>query len=168
MGHYATVQAPAVFNRSYEIVARISRLSKDGRPPEGVIVAHGSLSSGYALYVKAGRLVLDYNSFGTIYRVEGAAEFPREDSYEVRFAFEKTGDLEGVGHLYVDDKLVGTGHIPKTHRYMIAWQGLDVGRDALSPVTDAYDGEFPFTDQIETVSYHLEDDSPNEAYEPAD
>jgi arylsulfatase len=34
--------------------------------------------------------------------------------------------------------------------------GLDVGRDGLSPVSDQYDGAFPFTGTIHEVRYDIE------------
>ncbi len=167
MGHFATVQAPAVFNRSFVIDAEVQRDDGNG-DTQGVIVSHGSIGSGYSLYVKEGRLAFDYNSYGTVHRVEGAVEIPAEGDYHVRVVFKKTADCEGDASLYLNDALVATGHIPRTHRYMIAWQGLDLGRDTLSPSSDAYIGPFPFSDIIKAVTYELGDDGVDIRYESSD
>ena len=42
-------------------------------------------------------------------------------------------------------------------RGMISWGSLSVGADTLSPVSDSYEGEFPFTGNIELVEFGLAD-----------
>jgi hypothetical protein len=38
---------------------------------------------------------------------------------------------------------------------IISAAGMDIGRDALSPVTDDYEGEFPFTGKINKVVFDV-------------
>src|SRR5258708_21324450 len=61
VGHVPTDVAPDVRSRSYTIEAH-ARI--DGPTTEGVLIAHGDMTSGYALYVKDGRLVYDMNIGG--------------------------------------------------------------------------------------------------------
>src|SRR5262249_51166615 len=54
--------APDIRNRSYSITAEVT-IPEGGA--EGVLIAQGDSCGGYALYVKDGRLVHDYNFVGT-------------------------------------------------------------------------------------------------------
>jgi len=40
---------------------------------------------------------------------------------------------------------------------------MDIGRDALSPVTEDYDGEFPFTGKIDKVVFDVPRRIPRES-----
>ena len=60
MGHLPTDVAPDVRSRSYRIEADV-RIETGG---EGVLIAHGDMTSGYTLYVKDGMLVHDLNVGG--------------------------------------------------------------------------------------------------------
>ena len=53
--------APPIYQRSHTINAALD-IGNDGE--EGVIVAEGGSSGGYALYAKDGKLVYEYNFFG--------------------------------------------------------------------------------------------------------
>jgi hypothetical protein len=46
----------------------------------------------------------------------------------LRFEFTRTGHLEGVGALYVDDELVGEAVIPHTLPYLISTEEQDMHR----------------------------------------
>ena len=61
MGHLPTDVAPDVRNRTYTIEAD-ARI--DGAATEGVLIAHGDMTCGYALYVKDNRLTYDMNVGG--------------------------------------------------------------------------------------------------------
>jgi arylsulfatase len=72
--------------------------------------------------------------------------------------------------LHVDDRLVAEVPMPKTYPFFMDWEGLDVGRDGLSPATPAYGerGEFRFTGVLERVTIELgPTDGPGD-HEPAD
>lgn len=74
------------------------------------------------------------------------------------FEFIKTGDVQGVGHLYVSGKLTGETDMPQVLPHFFGWQGLDVGRDTLSPSSPSYDGEFAFTGKLEKVVFDVAPD----------
>jgi arylsulfatase len=66
---------------------------------------------------------------------------------------------------------VGETALAKTYPFFMDWEGLDVGRDGLSPVTPAYRdrGEFRFTGALERVTIELGATSEGaDDYEPAD
>ena len=52
---------------------------------------------------------------------------------------------------------VATGPIARTSKWFISWSALDVGRDSLSRISDAYGDEFAFTEgALERVDMELE------------
>jgi arylsulfatase len=58
----------------------------------------------------------------------------------------------------VSGKPVGNGAIPRVLPHFLGWQGLDVGRDTLSPSSPGYDGEFAFTGGFEKVVFTVAPD----------
>ncbi|MBC5767117.1 arylsulfatase [Ramlibacter albus] len=146
--------APLVINRSFRITARLADIAQ---APQGVLVSLGDLSGGFTMYVQGGRLCFEYNHEGTPFRIESAAGAVTAQSRTLEFAFERTADYQGVGRVFVDGKQVGEGVIPRSARWFISWSALDVGRDSLSRVSDAYSDEFAFTPgALERVEIELE------------
>ena len=87
------------------------------------------------------------------------------------YAFEKTAPLAGIGRLYVDGVPVAETQMPATSRFFMDWEGLDVGRDGLSPASPAYHGrgEFRFSGTIDRVTIELHDDIQGAGdFEPSD
>jgi arylsulfatase len=76
----------------------------------------------------------------------------------VRVRFDKTGDLAGRASLSIGDKLVGSGSIDHTYGGMFALEGLDVGQDSKTAVSDLYRAPFPFRGVIHRVDVELDDD----------
>jgi arylsulfatase len=153
MAHVTPSATPDTRNRSYEITALVER---PDRWSDGVLVAFGGATSGYVLYILNNRLVHEYDAAGTVYKVESNAEVPAGKS-TLRFTFEKTGDLQGWGRLSINGRAAGEVFMPRTLPVMISYEGLDVGRDSLSPVSESYRdrGEFPFQGTIEAVIFDL-------------
>ena len=76
-------------------------------------------------------------------------------STELCFGFERTGDYQGIGRLEADGRILGELEMTSMARGMISWGSLSVGADTLSPVSSSYEGEFPFTGNLERVYYDL-------------
>lgn len=147
--------APLIMNRSYSITIPIERKSvKD----DGVLVALGGFESGYTLYIKNNQLFYEYNMGTAVYRIQSNknVKVPIGKS-TIRFEFENTGLNKGKGSLYINDQKVGEGQIEQTHQFKIAFEGLDIGKDTLYPVSENYkkNGIFEFKGLIEKVEYHL-------------
>ncbi len=144
-------QAVNIRNRSYAIGALVDILAKGA---QGVLFAHGSPFGGHALYVKDDRLHYAYNWVGMVEQnIAATEELPTGQNLIVSASFEKTGeDPPGVANgtlsLWHGDKKVGEAQI-KTQpgKFMIAGEGLCIGRDGGAPVTSDYPGvePFPFT-----------------------
>ncbi|QLH26258.1 arylsulfatase [Streptomyces sp. Rer75] len=154
MAHLPIAAVPPVMNRAHRITAQVDRATASD---EGVLVSLGSISSGYVLYVKDNRLVYEYNFLGTRYTVTSEEELPTGPA-ELTFEFVKTGDMRGVGHLSVSGRPVGSEDIPRVLPHFLGWQGLDIGRDTLSPSSPSYEGEFAFTGTLEKVVFTVAPD----------
>jgi arylsulfatase len=149
--------APQILNRPHSITAKVEIVNGT----EGVLVAQGGSSGGYALYVKDHRLHYAYNYLGVRqFHVASNVKVP-EGKHELRFEFEPTDrpDLAhgkgspGKAQLYIDEKLAGETQLPVTIPLDIGiTEGLTCGRDEGSTVTDAYTGPFAFTGALESVA----------------
>jgi arylsulfatase len=81
----------------------------------------------------------------------------------IRYHFDFDGEYGGggTGRLYVNEELVGEGHIDKTvPNIFSADETLDIGCDLALPVTDEYpEGEAnAFQGELQWVRIDLEDD----------
>ncbi|MGO4756932.1 arylsulfatase, partial [Streptomyces sp. 2MCAF27] len=78
-------------------------------------------------------------------------------------------DMRGTGHLYVSGRPVGSEPIPRVLPHFLGWQGLDIGRDTLSPSSSSYEGEFAFTGGFEKVVFTVApDEEDTEPFERID
>lgn len=125
---------------------------------EGVLVCLGGEMGGWSLYVDGGRLVYHYNWVDLErYEVVSTEPVPIGDA-QLRCEFENLSDRPGgpaAVKLFFGDKHVGTGSIDNQVRGRFSLESLDVGLDALSPVTPAYADRrpFAFTGTIEAVRF---------------
>jgi arylsulfatase A-like enzyme len=141
-------QAVNVRNRSYAVGALVD-LPAPGA--QGVLFAHGSPFGGHALYVKDSRLHYVYNFVGMAeQRVVATVDVPVGTNLILSASFDKEGEEPpgvAVGNLSLwhGDTKVGEGRI-KTQpgKFMIAGEGLCIGRDSGAGVTADYPGELPW------------------------
>ncbi len=147
MEHWNPGAAPDTRGKAHTITAEVERR---GKQAEGVLVAYGSYRSGYTFYVLNNRLVYEYNFAGQFTRIESSEDVPVGAS-TLRFEFQK--GAPGTGLLFINDKQVGSAPIPRTLPLLISWEGFDVGRDSLSPVSERYrdKGEFRFSGTLKQV-----------------
>jgi arylsulfatase len=140
-------QAVNVRNRSYAIGAVVD-IAQPGA--EGVLFAHGSRFGGHALYIKENRLHYVYDFVGSFeQKIVADTDVPVGKGLILSAAFDKDGEdppgvSTGVLSLYHGDEKVGEARI-KTQpgKFMIAGEGLCVGRDGGEPVTGDYPGVPP-------------------------
>jgi arylsulfatase len=128
------------------------------RGAEGVLLAHGSWFAGYSLYVKDRRLHYVHNYLGLAeYRISSREEIPG-GATTLRFQFTRTGEHRGVGRLFIGDRQVGEGEIPRTVPAVIetSGEGLCCGYDSGLPVTEAYVAPFRFTGTLKRVEVEVD------------
>lgn len=134
--------------RSWDLDATITRPAGAG----GVLYATGNQNSGLSVFILDGRLVFDYNCFGEHHVAESAAQVPEGRSVAgVRFRRTGTG---GHAILVIDGAECGRVDIPLVLR-ILSSLGPSVGYDHGSPVSDRYDGPFPFEGTLERVDIQL-------------
>jgi len=141
-------------NRPHEIV---TTLNLEGGE-EGVIVAAGGMTGGFAMYIKDGCAHYDYNYLDGVHYHLKSTPLP-EGRTELRFNFIKTGEFAGTGELFVNGQRVGSVDMPKMHisTYSLA-ETFDVGMDTGTQVDPAYEGSpFPYTGELDRVTIMLTD-----------
>jgi hypothetical protein len=131
-------------NRSYSIAVEVTVDSGDA---EGVLFSHGSRFGGHALYVKDRKLKYAYNFVGSkVQTVESSREIPTGKTIlGASFVRESEGlPTTGTLSLFVGDEKVGEGTImTQPGNFSLVGEGLNVGKDPASPVTDDYPGASP-------------------------
>ncbi len=146
--------APNIKNRSHTITVEVD---VPARGAEGVLVAQGGGSSGgYVLYVKNGTPIYEYR-MGWVDRyrwVITSSEKLSPGSSTICFEFAYDGGVGrgGTGRLYINGKKVGEGRVERTNPVRFSFEEtFDTGRDTGLPVSEAYEGPFPFTGTIQQV-----------------
>jgi arylsulfatase A-like enzyme len=145
--------APNTRNCSHTITAEVDI---PGKGAEGVLLARGGRFGGYTLYVQNHRLVYDYNFLGiSHYVVTSAIEVPKGPA-SLKFVFEKTGEHQGKGTLFIKGEKVGEGTIERTApvRHSLS-EGFEIGRDSSTPVSEAYRCPFAFTGTLKKVKVEI-------------
>ncbi|WP_165825300.1 arylsulfatase [Rhodopseudomonas palustris] len=159
MGHVPTDVAPDVRSRSYTIEAHVELDAGS----EGVLIAHGDMTSGYSLYIKNGRLVHDLNIGGHHHVVTSEQTLqpgPRRLGVKVerlrRTEPPAKGSRTGVSRytLTIDGEPAGSMETGLAFHTLISWSGLDIARDGGSPVSH-YDAPFEFTGRMLRVEVSM-------------
>jgi len=149
---------PNIRNRSYSIIADITVPEGGG---EGVLVTDGGRFGGWALYLKNGKPVLNYNLEGVArFRWEGQ-EALSVGKHAVTFDFDYDGPgfgKGGTGILSVDGKEVAKHTVPSTVPFIFGVdESFDVGSDTGTPVEDAeYQVPFAFNGTLHKLTVKLE------------
>ncbi len=151
----AETASPNTKNRSHRITAQIEMPETGG---EGVILAAGGASAGYALYVKDGKFVYHYNWFERE-RTDLASNVslpPGKSTVTVEFAYDGGGlGKGGEVVIGVNGKEAGRARINNTVAGRFGIDTFGVGSDTGSPVTNTYKAPFPFTGKVLQVDIEL-------------
>lgn len=151
------VIAPDVRNRSWTVAAQGKFASTD----TGMLVTQGGNPGGWAFYIQDGKLVFDYNfALAAHYRIVSQPLPAAATHLEARFAYDGVSGKDrgkgGTVTLWADGKQIGTGRVERTLAYAFTpLEGLDVGADYGSPVSDEYPMPFPFKGELRSVSIDL-------------
>jgi arylsulfatase len=148
--------APRLLNRAHSITARVD-IPQDGA--EGVLLAQGTATGGFSMFVKDDKLQYVHNYVGRhMFGVEADATVTPGE-HELRFEFEPTGQPDlAQGHgspgrlqLYVDGNLVGNSEVPYTTPIAFNPGEMTCGSDPGSAVTDGYEAPFRFSGKLDSV-----------------
>ncbi len=109
---------------------------------EGVIIAQAGYFGGWALYMKGGRVVHDYNFFGLTHTKVASKAPLAAGKHTIVYEFVPDEARPGTGGkstISIDGQLVAEGHIAKTEPFAFsADEGVDVGVDNETMVSDDY------------------------------
>lgn len=148
--------APNFRNRSFSLTADVE-LPSGGA--EGVLLALGGRFSGFSFFVQNNRLSFVYNFFGLErYSIVSTEQLPK-GSAKLRMEFTSTGNNSGTAALFINERKVGEGAIPKTVPLTFGLsEGMTAGRDPSTPVTESYQSPFVFTGKLTKVVMELKED----------
>ena len=140
---------PDTRNSSYTLTAYVNN---SGNNSQGVLFSIGGRFAGLSFYVKDRHLIFDYNLFGMKHFVITSQDEVPEGEATLGFEFKKTGRWTGQGTLFINRKEVGSGDITYTvpARYSFE-EGLEVGKDPQTPVSDDYQSPFEYNGDLEKV-----------------
>jgi arylsulfatase A-like enzyme len=142
--------------RSYSIVADVE-IPAGGA--EGVLLAVGGRFGGFSVYVQKNRLNYAYNWVGLEHYAVSAGDTIPAGRVKLRVDFNSNGPGSGTAVLFVNDKKVGEGPIPKLVPLTFGLsEGLTIGRDPSTPVIESYQSPFEFTGKINKVVMELKDE----------
>lgn len=124
--------------------------------PNGVIVACGGIDGGYAIYVKGGKLVYEYN-FGNEHIKLIATKSMPAGKVDIRYDYAKKDLFTGIGSLRMNGEVVAEGP-QKDLPMLISYDYMSFGADVGSKVSLDYADDFPFNGTVGEVKIHLADD----------
>jgi arylsulfatase len=145
------IQESAALNTHNVAFLVTAQLDNDSDNADGVIIAEGGKTSGWALYVKDGLPTFYYNFFEVAgYRAQSTAPLPTGRS-TVRFEF--TPEEKGYGKpadvkLFVNGQQTATVRVERTVPVGYSGEGLDIGADNISAVSPDYTSPFSFGGKV--------------------
>lgn len=136
-GHIPQPSLVTSTNRSMDVTAHFPRgIGK----AEGVLLSSGDDLGGYSLYVKGGQLHFVYRRYGRAFETSGP--IPEETtSCTLQWRVDANDRVRAT--LLAGSRNIAQGNMGKAMGHVSFW-GMDVGRDAARPVTDAYEAPFTF------------------------
>lgn len=165
MHHIGNGAAAPIAGRSFEISTTVNR---PNGTEDGVLISHGSWNSGYCLMIEGGHLVYDFNYYGDHRILRSDRPVPAGQSeLMLRFIIEE-GSTAGVASMFINGDSVGEMSLAETFEFFIAFQGLDVGADRLSPTRKDGRGPFEFEGHFDNVRIDVLDNHHRRVHEPLD
>ena len=147
-----------IFQKSFDIDVSLRWQPGDA----GVLVAHGDQGGGYMLYIDEDRLFFAHNAYGDMKLLDCG---PLADgTTSVQLAMENPGNLVWNATVSVDGERAAEAPGLVSLMAMAPFEGIDVGIDRRSPVSwDVYErhGPFPFTGNLQSVTYRPGDLAPD-------
>jgi len=163
MPRLARTAMPPLAGKSYRITAYT--VIPDSSV-QGVLLSYGGRESGFALYVREGRLVYENNFRNGPHQMitsdiplpHGAATVAFEFLQEsvTRNSNVWAGDTStGTGRLFIDGQVVGQGKLTQALDFGYSSRSLGVGEAFGSPVSAFFQPPFAFTGQLTNIQIEL-------------
>lgn len=150
---------PDIKNREWSISVPVS-VSEDSA--DGVIATQGGYGGGWGLFFFDGRPVFIYraaNLPGDTWRLEAGSRLAAGD-HTVTVAVTPEAEPPGSAatvDMTIDDTPVGSIRLPRTVPDTFPlYEGVGIGRDFVTSLTEDYDVPFAFTDKMGAVQIRLD------------
>ena len=152
--------AANVKNRSHSIDVDVT--VPEGVPPEGVLLAQGSVLGGFSLHLSEGRLRYIHNLYGKERHVIVAPGPVGAGRHRMTYRFERNEDSGGLGVLEIDGRMVAEGRIPlfTVAAFSATNAGMTCGYEMGPAVGEDYRAPFPCTASIHTATVTLSEHAP--------
>lgn len=148
----SVMSVPPILGRAHTVTVQVDR---DATAGDGVLVAYGTQHLGFAITIEQGRAIYRLSIFPDEYVLRSERLMPRGDgTIMFRQKVEKSGLTSA--NLYINDKLVATRSF-EAFIWAVPWQGLEVGANALGPVSKAFPRSFRYKGPIASVALQLDE-----------
>lgn len=147
--------APPMLNKSWTITADIEVADATN----GIVITHGGMQAGYALYLKDSKPVFVYNYLGQKWTTISGNDALPKGRLKLVVDFKYDGGGLGKGGsitMSANGKKIADGRLEKTVPIQFSIvEGMDIGKDIGSPVEWSYKMPFEYTGKIEKVTIDL-------------
>lgn len=161
-----TYSGPQFQYDPFTITANVERKSK---ADQGVLFASGSEFDGLSLFIKDGKFTVAHNSGSVVKHLVSSIPVPLGKS-KLKFEFnyvdpknkKDRNAAAGTESIYINDQKVAERAVRAYEgRIAVYKDGIDVGADRNSPVSDKYQVPFAFTGKLNhvTIEYKTEHQS---------
>jgi len=146
------LDGPNLTNRSFSITADVVIPEKGS---EGVLFSNGGRNSGVSFYIQNKKLYFVYNTgFGDEKYVLVSDKPIPAGNVKLRFDFNYAGqDKGGTGSIYIND--VKTGEAKFARSLFRGSEGISVGKDIITPVSDTYKTPFAYNGKLKKIIIDL-------------
>lgn len=155
---FLTYSGPQFQAQSFSITANVDVKSLTD---QGVLFATGSEFDGLSLFIKDGKFQVAHNTATVVRHLESSSKITTgklrlkfELNYTPSGSTPKADSPAGTEVIYINDVKVGERNIVAGEaRYIAAYKdGIDVGQDLNSPVSDRYKVPFAFNGKLENIT----------------
>ncbi len=124
---------------------------------EGVLFATGGIFGGISLYIKESKIHLLFSDGRTDTTISSTHKLSI-GKYSIRLAFTPEVNNSRSVSLFINDEKIADANIGTLAKQlsMAGSEGISVGRDMNSKVSDAYTGTYPFTGIIHRITIEQE------------
>lgn len=150
--------APRLGSRSFSITAEVVLKNNT----EGVILSVGGRSAGYSLYIQNGKLNFAYNNGDNVFVASSAVKLPvGKTELQVEYDYQSTElapkkSVPGVASIFINGNKVGDVKIDRSLTGSIGvYESIELGRDIITPVTNAYKTPYSFTGELKKAIIDL-------------
>lgn len=140
-------ETPDFSNRSFTITADVDLATTN---TEGVVFALGGKFGGLSLFVQDGKFQAAYSvGYSNVNITADQSLSVGKSTLKFEFNADQV-NKNGTGSIYINDSKVGEAKFISS-TFKDAWDGISVGKDDNTPVSEKYGAPYPFTGKLKKV-----------------